>query len=59
MATNLNASQLDSSSSLSIGQTDLLIVGPGVLGRLVAHQWRQVLLINYSVDLIFHCFDFR
>ncbi|XP_050875584.1 uncharacterized protein LOC127079212 [Lathyrus oleraceus] len=41
MATNLNASQLDSSSSLSIGQTDLLIVGPGVLGRLVAHQWRQ------------------
>lgn len=56
MATNLNASQLDSSSSLSIGQTDLLIVGPGVLGRLVAHQWRQVLLINYSVDVDFSLF---
>jgi len=39
---NLNISQLASSPSLSIGQHDLLIVGPGVLGRLVAHQWRQV-----------------
>lgn len=38
---NFNISQLPSSPSLSIGQHDLLIVGPGVLGRLVAHQWRQ------------------
>lgn len=29
-------------SHVSIGSTDLLIVGPGVLGRLVAEQWRQV-----------------
>lgn len=42
MATNFNASQLDYSSPLAVGQTDLLIVGPGVLGRLVAQQWRQV-----------------
>ncbi|PNX96836.1 putative NAD(P)-binding rossmann-fold protein, partial [Trifolium pratense] len=42
MATQLNLSQLGSSpSSLSIQKYDLLIVGPGVLGRLVANQWRQ------------------
>lgn len=29
-------------SHVSIGANDLLIVGPGVLGRLVAEQWRQV-----------------
>ncbi|KAL1209818.1 hypothetical protein V5N11_026401 [Cardamine amara subsp. amara] len=28
-------------SHVSIGANDLLIVGPGVLGRLVAQQWRQ------------------
>ncbi|XP_010517243.1 PREDICTED: uncharacterized protein LOC104792722 [Camelina sativa] len=28
-------------SHVSIGAHDLLIVGPGVLGRLVAEQWRQ------------------
>ncbi|CAD5320811.1 unnamed protein product [Arabidopsis thaliana] len=28
-------------SHVSIGANDLLIVGPGVLGRLVAEQWRQ------------------
>ncbi|KAK2393973.1 hypothetical protein QL285_055861 [Trifolium repens] len=38
MATHFN---LSSPSSLSIQQHDLLIVGPGVLGRLVANQWRQ------------------
>lgn len=25
-----------------VGQNDLLIVGPGVLGRMVAEQWQQV-----------------
>lgn len=30
-----------SSSPPVIAQHDLLIVGPGVLGRLVAHKWRQ------------------
>lgn len=49
MDTHLHVSQeLESSPSLSIGQHDLLIVGPGVLGRLVAHQWREVVvLLNY------------
>ncbi|RID61503.1 hypothetical protein BRARA_E00647 [Brassica rapa] len=28
-------------SSVSIGANDLLIVGPGVLGRLVAEKWRE------------------
>ncbi|KAK9179413.1 hypothetical protein WN943_028613 [Citrus x changshan-huyou] len=28
-------------SSGGVGENDLLIVGPGVLGRLVAEQWRQ------------------
>lgn len=27
-----------------IGQNDLLIVGPGVLGRMVAEKWRKVWL---------------
>lgn len=31
-------------SSGGVGENDLLIVGPGVLGRLVAEQWRQVLM---------------
>ncbi|CAL0324801.1 unnamed protein product [Lupinus luteus] len=30
-----------SSSPPSIGDSDLLVVGPGVLGRLVAHKWQQ------------------
>lgn len=29
-------------SSGLVGENDLLIVGAGVLGRLVAEQWRQV-----------------
>ncbi|MED6143117.1 hypothetical protein PIB30_003829 [Stylosanthes scabra] len=33
--------ELGSSPSHAIGQHDLLIVGPGVLGRLVAQKWRQ------------------
>jgi len=31
------------SSRGNIGANDLLIVGPGVLGRLVAEKWREVL----------------
>ncbi|KAF1890941.1 hypothetical protein Lal_00037512 [Lupinus albus] len=47
MATNLHVSQsapthdFEATPSLQIGQYDLLIVGPGILGRLVAHTWRQ------------------
>ncbi|PIA61658.1 hypothetical protein AQUCO_00300885v1 [Aquilegia coerulea] len=32
---------LDVSSTGLVGQDDLLIVGPGVLGRIVAQQWKQ------------------
>ncbi|PSS33946.1 Envelope glycoprotein like [Actinidia chinensis var. chinensis] len=32
---------LDASSPGLVGANDLLIVGPGVLGRLVAQQWRE------------------
>ncbi|KAK7260516.1 hypothetical protein RIF29_26616 [Crotalaria pallida] len=34
-------SSLASNPPPAIGDNDLLIVGPGVLGRLVAHKWRQ------------------
>lgn len=34
---------VDASSPGSIGANDLLIVGPGVLGKLVAEKWREVL----------------
>ncbi|KAJ8429576.1 hypothetical protein Cgig2_023782 [Carnegiea gigantea] len=37
---SLNEATGASSSGL-VGQNDLLIVGPGVLGRLVARQWRE------------------
>jgi hypothetical protein len=30
------------STSESVGQNDLLIVGPGALGRIVAEKWQQV-----------------
>ena len=29
-------------SSGWVGENDLLIVGPGVLGRIVAEKWREV-----------------
>jgi len=32
----------NASSSSMVGTDDLLIVGPGVLGRLVAEKWQQV-----------------
>lgn len=35
--------ELEASSRGNIGANDLLIVGPGVLGRLVAEKWKQVL----------------
>jgi hypothetical protein len=34
------------SSSGAVGVNDLLIVGPGVLGRIIAKMWQQV--ITYS-----------
>lgn len=34
--------ELEASSGVNIGANDLLIVGPGVLGRLVAEKWREV-----------------
>ncbi|GAV87360.1 hypothetical protein CFOL_v3_30786 [Cephalotus follicularis] len=40
MATT-NVEEPNPSSSNSVGENDLLIVGPGVLGRLVAEKWRE------------------
>lgn len=31
-----------------VGADDLLIVGPGVLGRLVAEKWREVFYLSLS-----------
>ena len=42
-------------SHVSIGANDLLIVGPGVLGRLVAEKWREVHFLCYF-SLLHHCF---
>lgn len=36
-ATVVNALSLE-----TVGHNDLLIVGPGVLGRIVAEMWKQV-----------------
>ncbi|KAI6683955.1 hypothetical protein NL676_029868 [Syzygium grande] len=33
--------EMEVSSTGAVGQNDLLIVGPGVLGRLVAERWRE------------------
>ena len=38
------------STSESVGQNDLLIVGPGVLGRIVAEKWRQVGEVSSSLS---------
>lgn len=38
---------VEAASSGLVGEYDLLIVGPGVLGRLVAEKWREVLYKNY------------
>jgi hypothetical protein len=32
-----------------VGQNDLLIVGPGVLGRSVAEKWQKVLLAMVNI----------
>ncbi|KMT08439.1 hypothetical protein BVRB_6g141160 [Beta vulgaris subsp. vulgaris] len=36
-----SSSAIGTTSSVEVGENDLLIVGPGVLGRLVAQQWSQ------------------
>lgn len=38
--------EMEVSSAGAVGQNDLLIVGPGVLGRLVAERWREVWIQN-------------
>lgn len=38
-----------------VGADDLLIVGPGVLGRLVAEKWREVLIFLYLIMLVTKC----
>ncbi|KAL0434554.1 UNVERIFIED_CONTAM: hypothetical protein Slati_2789700 [Sesamum latifolium] len=40
-ATGVPNNELEASSTRVIGATDLLIVGPGVLGRIVAEIWRK------------------
>ena len=32
-----------------VGQNDLLIVGPGVLGRIVAEKWQKVFLSTVNI----------
>lgn len=46
-------SSLNVSSSGVVGVNDLLIVGPGVLGRIIAKMWQQV--ITYST--LYHFFS--
>ncbi|XP_024997055.1 uncharacterized protein LOC112529863 [Cynara cardunculus var. scolymus] len=40
-STGAASEELDSSYAATVGANDLLIVGPGVLGRLVAEKWRE------------------
>lgn len=44
--------ELEAASSGLVGENDLLIVGPGVLGRLVAEKWREVLITTIPLDLV-------
>lgn len=39
----------EAASSGRVGANDLLIVGPGVLGRLVAQKWREVFFVSWSL----------
>jgi hypothetical protein len=36
-----------------VGKNDLLIVGPGVLGRLVAEKWQEVLLSDCPIVILY------
>ncbi|XP_057959976.1 uncharacterized protein LOC131152237 [Malania oleifera] len=40
-STGAREEAMENSSSRLVGENDLLIVGPGVLGRLVAEKWRE------------------
>lgn len=51
---------VEGAPSGAVGHDDLLIVGPGVLGRLVAEKWRQVLFYQFvaaGVFLILSCYS--
>lgn len=39
-----------------VGKNDLLIVGPGVLGRLVAEKWQEVLLSDCPLVILSQLF---
>lgn len=43
--------QLESSHTGSVGNEDLLIIGPGVLGRIIAEKWKQVIANPFAVLL--------
>lgn len=45
--------EVETSSSGLVGADDLLIVGPGVLGRLIAQKWQQALL--YLLFIFLNC----
>ncbi|XP_012858733.1 PREDICTED: uncharacterized protein LOC105977886 [Erythranthe guttata] len=60
ISVNVNASstidaphnELEASSAGAIGAYDLLIVGPGVLGRIVAEKWRESARSEHHEELI-------
>lgn len=49
--------ELESSSAGKIGASDLLIVGPGVLGRIIAEEWRKVFQHQILFDEYFCLLD--
>ncbi|CAA0839931.1 NAD(P)-binding Rossmann-fold superfamily protein [Striga hermonthica] len=44
--------ELEAASTRKVGADDLLIVGPGVLGRIVAEKWRETLTTDHHDELI-------
>lgn len=40
--------ELEASSAGTVGANDLLIVGPGVLGRIIAEEWRKVITEKWT-----------
>lgn len=44
--------ELEASSAGAVGANDLLIVGPGVLGRIIAEKWREVFFHQVLIDIL-------
>lgn len=56
-SSSVASASVEGSHSLEVRHKDLLVVGPGVLGTLIAKQWFQVRHGGVSTRLISHSIE--